>query len=123
MFNNKKSTQKQRPKLEIRVVNTLHNVMEVTKDDLDSIFGKNGDSEDNFQVDPPQMADNSPDEYDLMEDEFKDFIMDQRNSNTTKKMDLCVERSKEGLILTHNMKHTNLEKFQLKLLNLYIGSF
>ena len=74
----------------------LNNVMDITTDDLDHIFCKNEDSEDNFQVDPPQMAaDNSPDEYDLMEDELKDFIMEQRNKNTTKKMDPCVKRFKE----------------------------
>ena len=54
------------------MVNTLHNVMDFTTDDLDRIFGKNGDSEDDFEIDPSQMAaDNSPDEYDLMEDELK----------------------------------------------------
>ena len=102
----------------------LNNVMDVTTEDLDTIFGKNEDSEDDFQVDPPQMAaDNSPDEYDLMEDELKDFIKEQRNKNMTKNTDLCVKRFKEWLILTHNVKHTNLEKFQRKLLNLYIGGF
>ena len=45
--------------------------MDVTRDDLDRIFGKNGDSVDDFEVDPPQMAaDNAPDDYDLMEDEL-----------------------------------------------------
>ena len=98
--------------------------MDVTTEDVDHIFGKNEDSEDLFQVDSPQMAaDNSPDEYHLMEDKLKDFIMEQRNKNTTKKTNLCVKRFKEWLILTHNVKHTNLEKFQLKLLNLYIGGF
>ena len=88
---------KQCPKLEIRVVDTLNNVMDLTTDNLDHIFGKNGDSEDDFQVDPQQMAaDNSPDEYDLMEDKLKDFIMDHRNKNTIKKMDLCVKRFKES---------------------------
>ena len=53
-----------------------------TMDDLDRIFGKNGNSEDDF--------DNSPDEYDLMEDELKDFIMEQRNKIPTKKTDLCI---------------------------------
>ena len=120
----RKSTQKQRPKVEIRVVDTLDNVMDVTTDDLNRIFGKHVDSEDDFEVDPPQMAvDNAPDEYDLMEDELKDFIMEQRNKNTTKKTDLCVKKFKEWLVLTHNVKHTNLEKFQPKLLNLYIGGF
>ena len=52
----RKSTQKQRPKGEIRVVDTLDNVMDVTTDDLNRIFGKNVDSEDDFEVDPPQMA-------------------------------------------------------------------
>ena len=98
--------------------------MDVTTEDVDHIFGKNEDSEDLFQVDSPQMAaDNSPDEYHLMEDKLKDFIMEQRNKNTTKKTNLWVKRFKEWLILTHNVKHTNLEKFQLKLLNLYIGGF
>ena len=98
--------------------------MDVTTDDLDRIFGKNEDSEDDFQVDPPQMAaDNSPDEYDLMGDERKDFITEQRNKNTPKKTDLCVKRFKEWLTLTPNVKHTNLEKFHLKLLNLYTGGF
>ena len=71
--------------------------MDVTTDDLDRIFGKNEDSEDDFQVDPPQMAaDNSPDKYDLMEDKLKDFIMEQRNKNATKKTDLCVKGSRSG---------------------------
>ena len=42
--------------------------MDITTDDLNRIFGKNEDSEDDFQVDPPQMAD----EHDLMEEELKD---------------------------------------------------
>ena len=106
------------------MVYTLHNVTDVTTDNLNRIFGKNEDSDDDFQVDPPQMAaDNSPEEYDLMEDKLKDFIMEQRNKNTTKKTDLCVKRFKELLILTHNLKHTNLEKFQPKLLNLFIVGF
>ena len=84
------------------MVDTLDNVMDVTTDDLNRIFGKHVDSEDDFEVDPPQMAvDNAPDEYDLMEDELKYFIMEQRNKNTTKKTDLCVKKFKEWLVLTH----------------------
>ena len=58
---------------------------------------------------------NAPDEYDQLEEELKDFIIDQRSKNTTKKADFCVKRFKECLVTTHNVKHTNLEKFQPKL--------
>ena len=72
--------------------------MDITTDNLDRIFGKNRDSEHDFEVGSPQVvANNLPDEYDKLEDELKDFILEQRNKNTTKKTDLCVKRFTECL--------------------------
>ena len=68
-------------------------------------------------------ADNAHEECDQLEEALRDFILDQRNKNTTKKTDLCVQRFKEWLVMTHNVKHNNIEKFQPKLLNLYIRGF
>ena len=71
----------------------MNNVMDVTMTELDRIFGKNDDSEDDFDMEPPQTAgDNVPNDFDMLEEELKDFIMDQRKKNTTIKADLCVKR-------------------------------